>query len=82
MRLKVFKPTEPKELEEPVYLALEQGDHGVLVTVVNEFGAPIPGGDLLEFTHDGTIARPIWVAEGLGFKLDKVGRIKLSDPSA
>lgn len=80
MRLKVFKPTEPKELGEPVYLSLEPRDHGVLVTAVTEFGAPLPGGNLLKFTHDGTITRYGWVAAGLGFKLDEASRIKLSDP--
>lgn len=76
MRLKVFKPTEPKELEEPVYLTLAQRDHGVLVRAVNEFGAPIPGGNLLTFTHDGTIIRHLGVADSLGFKRDRNGAIE------
>lgn len=79
MELKVFKA--PKaETPSPVYLALWQLDERVVVSAVNEFGAPIPGGNLLAFKDDGTITRYGWVAEGLGFKLNKAGRIKLSDP--
>lgn len=77
MKLEVFK-TPRAETPSPVYIALDQQDHGVLVRAVDEFGAPIPGGNLLAFTDEGTITRYFCVAESLGFKLDADGRIMFS----
>ena len=78
MKLEVFKS--PKvETPSPVYLALWQLDGGVGVRAVDESGAPIPRGNLLMFTNDGTITRQACVEQSLGFKLNGAGRIMFSD---
>ena len=75
MKLKVFKSPKAETLS-PVYLVLQERDQSVRVRAVNEFGAPIPGGNLLTFSPDGTIIRHVCVADSLGFKLDLNGAIE------
>ena len=78
MKLKLFKS--PKtETPSAVYLVLWQLDRGVVVRAVDESGAPIPRGYLLEFSDDGTIRLSGGITRSLGFKLDGAGRIMFSD---
>lgn len=77
MKLEVFTPKETREIEEPVYLALEQCGPNVIVKAVTADGCDVLGGNLLIFRSDGTIGRCASVLPRLGFKLGQHSAIEI-----
>lgn len=58
------------------FCPLSERDAGILVVACDEKGNSLGRGSLIVFNRDGTIFRCPNVDEGIGFRLDDVGRIK------
>lgn len=75
MKIEIFEKPPPQE-EETLRLALKRSGASVVVVAVDEYGAPLGQGNLIEFRPDGSVVSMAAINRTLGLKLDSYGRLR------
>ena len=74
MKLAIY--TDTPDVEKTLILKLEHSMYGISLVVVDEEGAPVPAGTILDISGAGRVLFRDNVHPDLGFDLNDEGRVK------